>query len=94
MYLEDVVGVRGGNLLDIHAAVGASDHDGSTTIAVHQNGKVGLLGDVQRLGNHDLVDNDSILARLLRLEFVAKHLLHQLWHLGWTIIVSEKDSNW
>lgn len=93
-YLEDVVGVGGGNLLDIHAAVGTSDHDGPTTIAVHQNGKVGLLGDIQSLGNHDFVNNDSILARLLGLEFIAKHLLHQLWHLGWTIIVLGEDSHW
>lgn len=54
IYLKDEFWGAGGYLLDIHASLGASYHDGTIAGAVHQDCKVGLPGNVQGLSNHHL----------------------------------------
>lgn len=54
VYLKDELWAAGGYLLDIHSSLGASHHDRSIAGTVHQDGEVGLPGNVEGLGNHHL----------------------------------------
>lgn len=53
-YLEDELRRAGGHLLDVHASLRTAHHHRPVAGAVHEDGEVGLPGDVQRFGNHHL----------------------------------------
>lgn len=59
VYLEDEFGVVGGHFFDVHTSLWAPHHDGTITGAVHQNGEVGLPGNVQSLSDHHLEEEEG-----------------------------------
>lgn len=57
VYLEDVARVCCSYLLNVNSSIGAADHNWSTTVTVHQDGKVGLFSNIQGLRNHNLAES-------------------------------------
>ena len=80
---RDLLGVLGGDLLDVHPAL-ARGHDGDPTgVPVEGRGEVELLGDVHALLDEQAVDDLALFAGLDRDQGAAEHLAGDvLGHVG------------
>ena len=67
-----------GDFLDIHAAFGAGDDRVAARRAILQDGKVKLLGDVDRLADEDLADELALGSGLMRDQGLAEHLAREI----------------
>ena len=63
-----------GDFLDVHATLGAGDHDRRGGHAVKQDGEIQLARDVHRLGHEHLAHELPVWPGLMRDERLAEHL--------------------